>query len=452
MEIIWSILAFIVAIGVLVTVHEFGHFWVARRLGVKVLRFSIGFGQPLWKRTAADGVEYVVAAIPLGGYVKMLDENEAEVDESELDQAFNRQGKMTRAAIAAAGPLLNFIFAIVAYWLVFTIGDTGTRPFIGAVEPASVAEQAGFVYGDQLKKVGDEDVASWEQALYVLLSAAVDAEDLAVTVQRETGAKVQLYLPGDDLGELVKDKKGVFEKLGLKPMTLPPVIGEIVAGEAAEKAGLKVGDRVVAANGEKIISWSQWVGVIQKSPDKTMSLKVERAGSLFELDVKVGSTSKSGQTIGRVGAAVHVPDDYIEKMRAEVRYDPITSVGLAVEKTGELSILTLKVIGKMLVGQASVHNLSGPITIAQTAGKTAEYGFIQFVKFLALVSVSLAVLNLLPVPVLDGGHLLFILIEAIRGKPLSDETLGQIQRIGLAILLSLMILAFYVDINRLINQ
>ena len=451
MELITTIIAFIVAIGILVTVHEFGHFWVARKLGVKVLRFSVGFGKPLWTKVGQDGVEYVVAAIPLGGYVKMLDEREEEVDPAERHLAFNTQGKSVRAAIAAAGPVLNFIFAIIAYWLVFTVGETGMRPMVGSVEPESVSAQAGFEYGDEITKVGNRNVASWEQALYALLAAAVDAEDVPVQVQRENGSRLSLHLPGEALSDLVKDDKGVFVQLGLKPMSLPPVLGEIVAGEAAEKAGLKTGDRIVEVDGEAISSWVEWVKLIRERPNRSMELRVERAGSLFNMTVLVGQVERSGKVYGRIGAGVHVPDGYFERMRTEVSYDPVTAFGLAVNKTGELSLLTLKVIWRMLSGDASIHNLSGPITIAQTAGKTAGYGFVQFVKFLALVSVSLGVLNLLPVPVLDGGHLLYILIEAVRGEPLSEQAQEKAQRLGLALLFSLMVLAFYVDMIRLFS-
>ena len=452
MEFLTSVFAFILAIGILVTVHEFGHFWVARRLGVKVLRFSIGFGNPLWSRTAADGTEYVVAAIPLGGYVKMLDEREGEIDPAEAHLSFNQQGKLVRAAIVAAGPLLNFIFAVLAFWLVYTVGETGVRPVVGAVEPASVAAEAGFAYGDELEEVGGRKVASWEQALYALLAAAVDAEDLPVRVKREDGSEARLYLPGQSLGELIKDEKGVFRQLGLNPMGLPPVIGEIVTGEAAERAGLRTGDRILSSDGTPVPSWTDWVRTIRERPGQTLNLIIQREGAELNLALQVGQHQEGGNTHGRIGAAVQVPEGYFERMRSEVRYDPMTALKLAFNRTGELSWLTLKVMGKMITGNASVHNLSGPISIAQTAGKTAGYGAIQFLKFLALISVSLAVLNLLPVPVLDGGHLFYILIESVRGKPLSDKAQEQAQRVGIALLISLMLLAFYVDLIRLFGK
>ncbi|MBU0499616.1 MAG: RIP metalloprotease RseP [Gammaproteobacteria bacterium] len=452
MEFLTSILGFVLAIGILVTVHEFGHFWVARRLGVKVLRFSVGFGNPLWSRTDRDGTEYAVAAIPLGGYVKMLDEREGEVDPAEAHRAFNRQGRLVRAAIVAAGPVLNYIFAILAFWLVYTVGEIGVRPVVGAIEPASVAAETGFAYGDELVEIGGQPVASWEQALYALLAAAVDAEDLPLKVKRENGSEAWLYLTGSSLGELVKDDKGVFRQLGLHPMGLPPVIGEIVEGKAAQQAGLAVGDRILSSDGESIPSWSEWVRLIRDRPGLTLNLTVLREGRELALPLRVGVRQEGGKEIGWIGAAVQVPKGHFERMRSEVRYDPLTALRLAIGKTGELSWLTLKVMGKMVTGDASVHNLSGPITIAQAAGKTVGYGFIQFLKFLALVSVSLAVLNLLPVPVLDGGHLLYILIESIKGEPLSEKVQEQAQRIGIALLISLMLLAFYVDLIRLFSK
>jgi regulator of sigma E protease len=451
MEFITTLVAFVIAISILVTVHEFGHFWVARRLGVKVLRFSIGFGSPLWSRIGQDGVEYVVAAIPLGGYVKMLDEREGDVDPSERHLAFNRQGKSVRAAIVVAGPVLNFLFAILAYWLVFTVGETGMRPVVGQVEPSTVAAEAGFLSGDEIVKVGDQDTASWEQALYALMAAAVDGDDIPVRVKRKGEGEESLLLSGDSLAALIKNDDGVFEKLGLKPMRLPAVIGELVPGEAAEKAGLKVGDRVVSVNEKSLASWGDWVEMIRANPGAEMRLLVVRADGTLPINMKVGEVMKDGAPQGRIGAGVQIEDDYFERMSSTVRYEPWVALGMSIKKTGKLSLLTLKVMWRMVTGNASVHNLSGPITIAQTAGKTAEYGFIQFVKFLALVSVSLGVLNLLPIPILDGGHLLYILVEAIRGRPLSDEILEGVQKVGLALLLSLMLLAFYVDIIRLSN-
>jgi regulator of sigma E protease len=450
-EFLTSVLAFILAIGVLVTVHEYGHFWAARRAGVKVLRFSVGFGNPLFRRVGRDGVEYVLAAIPLGGYVKMLDEREAEVDPAERHLAFNTQSKRARAFIVVAGPLFNFLFAILAWWLVFTLGDTGMRPVVGYVEPASVAAQAGFRYGDEILQIEERDVASWEQALYVLLGAAVDQRDVTVMVKTQEGDRDYLQLPGAGLGRLVSEDKDVFEQLGLRPMRLPAVIGEIVEGEAAQRAGLQVGDRVVAADGKPIDDWVDWVEQIRARADANMALTLIRSGQTVQLTVQVGGRELNGERVGRIGAAVHVPEDHFERMQSLVKYDPLTALGLSLQKTADLSVLTLKVMWKMLSGEASVNNLSGPISIAQTAGRSAGYGFVQFIKFLALVSVSLAVLNLLPVPVLDGGHLVYLLIEALRGQPLSDAAMEQTQRVGMALLFSLMILVFYVDIIRLLK-
>lgn len=452
MELLTTLLSFILAIGILVAVHEFGHFWVARRVGVRVLRFSIGFGRPLWRHEGKDGTEYVIAAIPLGGYVKMLDEREGEVAPADIPYSFNSQSKQGRALIVAAGPALNFLFAILAYWLVFSLGEEAMRPLVGQVAPASIAASAGVQPGDELLRIGDARVQSWEQGLFALLEAAVDGQDLALLVRGPNGNERTLWLPAAGLSNLIKDEGDIFAKLGLAPRRLPAVIGELVKGEAAEQAGLLPGDRILKANGQLLESWFDWVELIRKSPGRPMQLELERAGSILELELKVGRQEQGGEQIGRVGAGVQVPPGWFEDMQTLVRYDPLTAFGMALKKTADISTLSLRVLWKMLTGQASVRNLGGPISIAQSAGQSASHGLVSFLKFLALVSVSLGVLNLLPIPVLDGGHLVYILIEAIKGKPLSDKALEQTQRLGMAFLLSLMLLSFYVDIIRLLNQ
>jgi regulator of sigma E protease len=452
MEFVTTLISFILAIGILVAVHEFGHFWVARRVGVRVLRFSIGFGRPLWRREAKDGTEYVLAAIPLGGYVKMLDEREGEVAPEERPYSFNSQSKTGRALIVAAGPALNFLFAILAYWLVFSLGEQAMRPLVGQVEVASVAAKAGIQAGDELLRIGDTRVQSWEQGLFALLEAALDKQDLPVQVRGANGNERSLWLPGEAMASLMQDEGDIFAKLGLAPRRLPAVIGEVIKGEAAEQAGLKSGDRVLKANGQQLQSWPQWVELIRANPGRLMSLEVERAGALLDLEVRVGQQEQNGVLIGRVGAGVDVPQGWVEQMQTQVRYEPLAALGMALQKTADVSMLSLRVLWKMLTGEASVRNLGGPISIAQSAGQSASHGLVSFLKFLALVSVSLGVLNLLPVPVLDGGHLVYILIEAVKGSPLSDKALEQTQKVGMVLLLSLMLLAFYVDIIRLVNQ
>ena len=449
---LFNAIAFLVALGVLITVHEFGHFWVARRLGVKVLRFSVGFGRPLWRRVGrADGTEYVIAALPLGGYVRMLDEREGDVRPEEAHRAFNRQSLRVRSAIVAAGPLFNFAFAILAYWLVFVSGDVGTRPIIGAVTAGSPAAAAGFAPGDLVRRVNGEDTPTWETVVYELLAAGVSGAPARLEVEAADGAAGIRVLATDSLLAL-SEQRDALGSLGLAPErpVLAAVIGEVIAGEAADRAGLEVGDRLIAVDGEAIRDWAAWVDYVQARPGKTLRLDLERDGLAMATEIVPAAVDRGGAQVGRIGAAVSLDPDLMERYRAEVRYGPVEALGVAVHKTWELSALTLRVLWKMLIGEASVNNLSGPISIAQAAGQSAGVGFVHFLKFLALVSVSLGVLNLLPVPVLDGGHLAYFAVEAIKGGPLSEAAQALGQRIGLALLIGLMALVLYLDLVRLL--
>lgn len=449
----FTLLSFIVALGILISVHEFGHFWVARKLGVKVLTFSIGFGKALWKKTGkVDGTEYVIAAIPLGGFVKMLDEREAPVGEHEQHRAFNRQSLAVRSAIVVAGPLFNFIFAILAYWLVFYVGETGLKPYVGDVSPGSAAEVAGLSSEDMITRIGERSVATWENSVFALLEASVDADSVAVTLNDANGYEKQVQLSLKDVSA-DDNKSSIIEQLGIAPLSpkLPPVLGMVVTGEAADKAGLMAGDRIVSVNGNALSDWTGWVEIVRDSPAKPLQVGYERQGQINTLTLTPAAVDAGDTQIGRIGASVEVPQGFVEKYQAVSSFGLLESLSLSVEKTWDFSILTLKVLGKILTGEASINNLSGPITIAQTAGQTASIGFMYFVKFLAVVSISLGVLNLLPIPVLDGGHLLFYIIEAVRGRELSDAFVEAGQRVGMALLLGLMFVAFYVDINRLFN-
>jgi regulator of sigma E protease len=452
-SLLFTIASFIVALAILIAVHEFGHFWVARKLGVKVLRFSIGFGRPLWKhRGRVDDTEYVIAAIPMGGYVKMLDEREAPVDAAERGRAFNRQSLAVRSAIVVAGPLFNFIFAVVAFWLVFVIGDIGLKPLIGEVEVGSRAEEAGLTVGDEVLAVGDELTPSWEKVVYALLAQSLDQQQLPVRVRGEAGGERQLWLNTQNLQSLAEDGK-VLEGLGLRPSRplLPPVIGQVLSGEPAEQAGLEKGDRILSVDGVTVESWSQWVDYVQKRPQQRLQLEIERAGEVLSVVLTTAVKGEGEKAHGRIGAGVLVPEGLLEDYRSLVRYGPVDAVGQALYKTWDMSVLMLRIMGKMLIGEVSIKNLSGPISIADSAGKSASYGLVYFIKFLALVSVSLAVINLLPIPVLDGGHLFFFLVEAVKGSPLSERVMEQGQKIGLLILLVIMSIAFYVDLNRFLG-
>ncbi|EGV18734.1 RIP metalloprotease RseP [Thiocapsa marina] len=454
MDILFTIGSFVVALAILIAVHEFGHFWVARRVGVKVLRFSIGFGRPLLRiQRDPDATEYVVALVPLGGYVKMLDEREEEVPAAQAHLAFNRQALWKRSAIVVAGPLFNFLFAIFAYWAIFMSGDSGLRPIVGDVEPQSIAAEAGFQSGDELIRVGDREAGSWETALIAFVGKSLDGRELAVQVRDASGRELTRWIPSDAVRSLAEEPD-LLGRLGLSPKrpTLPAVIGELVPGEAAEDSGLKRGDRILSADGRPIEGWQDWVGVVQDHANEALAIEIERDdGERLALSITPRSAQVEGETIGRIGAGVLVPDGLMDDYSVEVRYGPLESLDRAVSKTVEMSVMTLRVVGRMLIGQASVENLSGPITIAETAGRTASYGLESFVKFLAVVSISLGILNLLPVPVLDGGHLLYFFIEWVKGSPLSEEAQMQGQKIGLFLLAALMSLAFYLDLSRLLG-
>ncbi len=452
-DILFKILAFVVAVGILVAVHEFGHFWVARRLGVKVLRFSIGFGRPLWRRQSApDEPEFVIAAIPLGGYVKMLDEHEGPVPPAELHRAFNRQSLWVRSAVVVAGPLFNFLFAIVAFWLVLTLGETGIRPLIGEVEEGKAAAVAGLLVGDEIISVNERPTPTWSLALQELATASVGESELRIAVRESGGMEKVRLMSSRDVGDLA-ETRDLLAHLGMAPERpdIPPVFGQILAGEPAELAGLREGDRILSADGQTLGDWGQWVKYVQARPGIAIDLLVDRNGQSRQILLTPAPYARNDEVIGRIGASNQPVPGLVERYQVKYRMSWGEALPAAVAKTWEYSILTLKVIWRVLTGEASIHNLSGPITIADAAGKTASIGFVYFVKFLAVVSISLGVLNLLPVPVLDGGHLLYFAIEAVKGSPLSEAAMMQGQKIGLLMLLGLMTLAFYVDILRILE-
>ena len=448
--------SFIVALGILITVHEFGHFWVARKLGVKVLRFSVGFGKPLFKWSGKDGeTEYMVAAIPLGGYVKMLDEREGEVPEAEIDRAFNRQSLAVRSAVVFAGPAFNLLFAIFAFWLVFVSGDTGIRPLIGEVAEDSIAAAAGFQAEDELISIDGRETLSWEAVYFTLMQKSVSGEDLHVSVRDRSGSEVSYLLPGAGLAKMAESGQ-LLERLGItrKWPKGPPVIGMVLEGEPAQRSGLRKGDRVLAVDNIELTERDQLLDYIGTSPGKEVLFEVERDTGVETIPVLVGRKHEDTK-IGRIGAVIGVADELREQFRAEnlveIRYGPLEAFPKAVTKTWDMSLFMLRMLGRMVMGEASVENLGGPITIAQTAGKTASIGLTYFIKFLALVSISLGILNLLPIPVLDGGHLLFFLLEAIKGSPLSEQAHLWGMKVGITLLVALMGLAFYIDISRLLG-
>lgn len=452
MSTLHTLFYFLVAISILVSIHEFGHFWVARKAGVKVLRFSIGFGKILWSyQKTPDSTEYALSAIPLGGYVKMVDKREGSVAEQDLPFEFTQKSVLARTAIVAAGPLFNLLLAVVLYWSVFMIGETGFKPLIGSVERGTLAFEAGFVEGEEIVAVNDKITPTWLAAMEMLFSSAPDGEQgIKVTVKDSRSVKKEhlLKIPT----EASQKPELLYARLGLKPWSphLKPVIDRVLPNSAASNAGLQKGDLIISADGIAMKDWEQWVSYIQKRPDVNIKLVVERAGALLSLSIKPQAVmTKQKKRVGKIGAGPYVPEDLIKSL--EVTYSlPMTDALVAALKTTwYYSTTSLSMMGKMLIGNASVDNLSGPISIAQYAGQSAEMGLVHFLKFLAIVSVSLGVLNLLPVPVLDGGHLMFYAVEAIKGSPVSEKAQIVFQNIGIALLTSLMILAVFLDIGRL---
>ena len=453
MNILSSLFFFLLAIGVLIAIHEFGHFWVARKLGVKVLRYSIGFGKPLWmRRSGPDQTEYVLAALPIGGYVRMLDEHEGEVAEHERHRAFNRQPLAKRFAIVSAGPLSNFLLAIAAYWLVFMLGVTVVKPIIGEVVPDSAAARSGLMAGDVITSVGDKQTDDWQSVVLTLLDSALAKSSVHIKVRDAGGAEQDRVL---DLQAVSKDmNQGNFlEALGVQPYrpVLMAVIGVIEPGEPAEQSGLKAGDRILKCDGKPIPDWAAWVDYVRAHPDQSIRMEIERGGEHLFLDVKPRLKKAADGKHGYVGAGVAAPQGNDKDMLSIMRYSPPVALGKAVAKTWDMSALTFRMLWGMVSGQVSVSNISGPISIAKYAGYTAHVGAAAFLTFLAIVSLSLGVLNLLPIPVLDGGHLLYYLIEFIKGSPLSDAAQALGQRIGIAILLIVMAFAFYNDITQLVE-
>ncbi|KGY08574.1 sigma E protease regulator RseP [Vibrio sinaloensis] len=449
--ILWNFVSFIVALGILVAVHEFGHFWVARRCGVRVEKFSIGFGKAIWSKVGKDGTEYGVSMIPLGGYVKMLDGRVDEVSDADQRFAFDKKPLWKRSAIVAAGPVFNFLFAIIAYWLVFMIGVPAVKPVVGQVTPYSIAAQAGLEQGMELKSVSGVKTADWESVNMGLI-AHIGDERLTMTVAPSDGVGVEQTL-SFDLTEWNFDpeKQSAMSALGFVPFTpeISTKLINVTQGSAGERAGLKVGDTLLAIDGVAITDWQQVVDAIQQHPNASLPLQVERDGERVSLTIIPDSREMKGK--GEVGFAGIAPEvaEWPESYRFDLQFGVIESVGKAVEKTGQVIDLTISMLKKLIVGDVGLNNLSGPISIAKGAGTTADYGLVYFLGFLALISVNLGIINLVPLPMLDGGHLLFFAIEAVIRRPVPEKIQEMGYRVGGAIIFSLMAVAIFNDFARL---
>ncbi|MNF31706.1 Regulator of sigma-E protease RseP [compost metagenome] len=450
MSALYMIVGTLVALGVLVTFHEFGHFWVARRCGVKVLRFSVGFGTPLLRWHDRQGTEFVIAAIPLGGYVKMLDEREGEVPLGQLDQSFNRKSVRQRIAIVAAGPLANFLLALVFFWAVAMLGSQQVRPVIGAVEVGSLAADAGLQVGQEIVAVNGEPTSGWAAVNLQLVRRLGETGTLSVSV-RDQGSTA------DSPHQLVlKDwLRGVEEPnpiaaLGIRPWrpALLPVLAQLDPKGPAQAAGLQVGDRLLMLDGQPLGEWQQLVDRVQGMPGEPISLAVERDGQQLQVNLTLAARGEGEARTGYLGAGV-AGVEWPPEMLREVSFGPLEAVAEGFRRTWTMSLLTLDSLKKMLFGELSVKNLSGPITIAKVAGASAESGMGDFLNFLAYLSISLGVLNLLPIPVLDGGHLLYYLVEWVRGRPLSERVQGWGMQIGISLVIGVMLLALINDLGRL---
>ena len=452
MTLLITVLSFLVTVGVLVVVHEFGHYLAARLANVKILRFSVGFGKPLMvRRRGADQTEWVLAAIPLGGYVKMVDEREGPVAPADLPRAFNNQNVWTRIGIVIAGPLANFLLAFFVYWALFIAGMPGLKPVVGDPPAGTPAAYAGLANGDVVTAVSDETVATWNDVRWLLLKEAVKRGTVDIEVKTASGSSATRRL---DMSSLTKDDldKDFLGKLGLRNFRprAPALLGRLIPGAAAERAGLAAGDRVVGINGKPIETWFEFTAEVASNPGRTLAIEIERAGRRSQLRATPDSVSEGDNRIGRLGveAPAELKREY-ERMGTTVRYNPIAAIPKAADKVWDLSVFSIKMLGRMIVGDISWKNLSGPITIADYAGQSAQAGWVTWLGFLALVSVSLGVLNLLPIPLLDGGHLVYYFAEIVKGSAVSDRTMEIGQRLGLALLLALTFFAFYNDINRL---
>jgi regulator of sigma E protease len=457
MSLLHTLVAFILALGVLIVVHEYGHYIVAKLCGVKVLRFSVGFGRPLiLSRRGQDQTEWVLAAIPFGGYVKMLDEREGPVEPAELDRAFNRQSVWKRLLIVVAGPVFNFIFAILVYAGLFMYGLPEARPIVAEPPAGTLAATAGLHAGDTVRAIGtesgSESVSTWQEVRWLILQAALQRQSVRLETEDARGrvATVELDLRGFPADAVEGD---VLERVGLRLYRPPlePVLGKLVAGGPAERAGLKEGDRIVRVDGAPVDTWETLVNAVRARPGKPLRLGLERGDTTIALDVVPDAVAAGDTRIGRIGAAPRLPAAEADKMLVRVQYGPLASLSKAVAKTYDISVFSLKMLGKMLVGEVSWKHLSGPVTIADFAGQSAQMGWISYLTFLALISISLGVLNLLPIPLLDGGHLMYYAIELIKGRPVSERVMELGQRVGLALLLVMMAFAFYNDLNRLLT-
>lgn len=444
-----NLLAFVVAISVLVAVHEFGHYIVGRVSGMKVLRFSIGFGKPLWTRVAGrDRTEYCVSAIPLGGYVKFLDEREGPVDAEDAGRAFNHKPVPSRIAVLLAGPFFNFLFAFLAYWILFINGVPTIKPAVGEVAGGTYADAAGLRYGDRIVKVGDRDATDWETALVAMLDDMLGDGRVRLELEAEDGRLRETTIDVGDNASRLTEPGMLFDGLGFQPWQPPAIVGNVADDGAAQAGGIRDGDRITAIDGESVRTFADLQRIVQARPDKTVTVELLRGTDPLQLEVTIGSRQQGGEVTGFLGVGISASSTDYWYVR---KYAPLAAIGQAVARTWTSAGFTIRMLARMVTGEVSIKNISGPINIAQYAGDSAAAGLNAFLNFLALVSISLGVLNLLPIPILDGGQIVYQSIEGLKGSPLSEKSQMVGQKIGILALLLLMSFAFYNDIARILG-
>ncbi len=459
-----TLFAFIFTIGIVVTIHEYGHFQVARWCGVKVIRFSIGFGKPLWRKIlGTDQTEFVLAAIPLGGYVKMLDERELKAEkeagetsnndysEADLTRAYNRQSVYKRIAIVIAGPMANLLLAIAIYWVLFMQGVSGMLPIIGQVEPNSIAAHASLTAGERIQTINNKTVSTWSDAGWMLFEAALENETVEIKAINESN---QLHLHKLNLAGLGQEAESdILHEIGISVFRpeVKPILAQILPNSASEKAGLLTDDKVLAIDGLQTDTWSDVVNIIKANPNRTLNFNIERQQQLISLTVTPKGVKENNVLVGKIGAGVKLDEEQLDKVLIKQHYSVVDSLGMSIAKTWKTSIFSLKMMWYMVTGKASWKGISGPVTIASYAGESADLGWKPFLGFIALVSISIGILNLLPIPVLDGGHLMYYMAEIIKGSAVSEQAMVLGQKIGFGLLGLLMILAIFNDINRIVT-
>lgn len=444
-----NLLAFIVAISVLVAVHEFGHYIVGRACGMKVLRYSIGFGKPLWMKVAGrDRTEYCLSAIPLGGYVKFLDEREGPVEPADQGRAFNHKPVPSRIAVLLAGPFFNFLFAFLAYWILFINGVPTMKPAVGDVAEGTYAASAGLQFGDRILRVGEREATDWETALVTMLDDMLADGRVRLELESEDGRVRETTIDvGDDASRLTEPGM-LFDGLGFEPWQPPAVVGNVTDDGAARAGGIREGDRITAIDGQVIETFADLQRIVSARPGETVTVEFTRDKQSLSREITIGSQEQDGEVRGLLGVGISTASTDYWYVR---KYAPFEAFGRSVERTWTSTGFTIRMLARMVTGEVSIRNISGPINIAQYAGTTAAAGLNAFLNFLAIVSISLGVLNLLPIPILDGGQIVYQSIEGLKGSPMSEKAQLFGQKVGILALLLLMTFAFYNDIARIIE-